>query len=60
MIVPSVGGTTLPARLLYLALAAEVSKIVVMVVPGAGVGIQLYSFKLRTLLQEWLDCALGD
>ena len=37
MVVPSVGVTTMPARLLYLALAEEVNKIVVIVVPDDGI-----------------------
>ena len=36
---PSAGSTTLPALLLYLAALAEVSKMVVTVVPGGGVEV---------------------
>lgn len=48
---PSVGSTTLPVRLLYLAAFAAVSKIVVTAVPGCGVRMILSRCKSWTPLK---------
>ena len=48
---PFGGTTTIPLLLLYLKAAAEVNKIVVMVVPGGGVGMWLRCCMLLRFLR---------